>query len=285
MKKSMSGVVALLAGAFAVHCQGVVSFCNYLVLSPYIYISLGSTLLGGSSTVTTGGPEMDVGNGNDWTVALYGNAGGNNAASNLVQLETEGGQPVMANLETGNLDDADPGSWVYGADTDAIVPGTSAAGGSLVTVQIRAWYSRGGQYTTYEAAFSANLPVGVSALANMVDEGQGAEGAPQPAPGLPSGTGPGELGNIILSYPPVVSQSGPVLTVTVNADPSGALEPNSIILTWPTTNGGFTLQSTTNLGSPMVWTNVSIAPVVVNGQNKLTNIISGGQQFFRLANP
>jgi hypothetical protein len=73
--------------------------------------------------------------------------------------------------------------------------------------------------------------------------------------------------------------------VTVNADPSGALEPNSIILTWPTTNGGFTLQSTTNLGSPMVWTNVSIAPVVVNGQNKLTNIISGGQQFFRLANP
>ncbi len=284
MKKSMTGVVALLAGAFAVHCQGIVSFCNYLVLSPYIYVSLGSTLLGGSSTVTTGVPEVDVGNGDDWTVALYGNAGGNDVASNLVQLETEGGQPVMTNLETGNLDDADPGTWVYGYDTDAVVPGTSAAGGSLVTVQIRAWYNRGGQYTTYEAALSANLPVGVSALANMVDAGQVLEGAPQPAPSLPSGTGPGELGNIILSFP-TVSRSGPVLTVTVNADPLGAQEPSSIILTWPGTNGGFTLQSATNLGSPMVWANVSNAPVVVNGQNTVTNIITSGQQFFRLSNP
>ncbi len=74
--------------------------------------------------------------------------------------------------------------------------------------------------------------------------------------------------------------------MTVNADQLRALEPNSIILTWPaTTNGGFALQSATNLGSPMAWANVSNAPVVVNGQNTVTNIISSGQQFFRLANP
>jgi hypothetical protein len=225
---------------------------------------------------------MDVGNGNDWTVALYGNTGWYDAASNLVQLETGSGQPVMTNLETGNFDDV-PGTWY--STTIAVLPGNGPANGYLATVQIRGWYNRGGQYTTYEAALSGNVPVGVSAVANMYDEGEGPSGPPQDAPGLPSGTGPGELGNIILSYPPVVFQSVPVLTVTVNADRSGAAEPNSIILTWPATNGGFTLQSTTSLGLPMVWTNVSIAPVVVNGQNTVTNLISGGQQVFRLTNP
>ena len=281
----MTGVVALLAGAFAVHCQGIVAFANYGALSSYIYVSLGSTMLGGSNTVTTGVPEMDVGNGNDWTVALYGTSGWNDAASNLVQLDTEGGQPVTATLETGNLADADLGTWNCSLNTVGEVPGNGPTTGWMATVQIRAWYNRGGQYTNYEAALSANVPVGVSALANMYDEGEGPSGPPQDAPGLPSGSGPGELGNIILSYPPVVSQSVPVLTVRVNADGSGAMDPNSIILTWPATNGGFTLQSTTNLGSPMVWTNVSNAPVVVNGQNRVTNIISGGQQVFRLANP
>ena len=64
--------------------------------------------------------------------------------------------------------------------------------------------------------------------------------------------------------------------------PSGT----NLILTWPTNFAGFnytgyTLQSTTNLVSP-VWTTNSPAPVVVNGQNTMTNPISGNQQFFRL---
>lgn len=56
-----------------------------------------------------------------------------------------------------------------------------------------------------------------------------------------------------------------------------------VILTWPTNATGFTLQSTTNLVSQAVWTAVSPAPVVVNGQNFVTNPISGAQQFFRLS--
>ena len=40
MKKSLTGVVVLLAGAFLAHSQGTVSFANYLVLSSYIYVSL-----------------------------------------------------------------------------------------------------------------------------------------------------------------------------------------------------------------------------------------------------
>ncbi len=53
-------------------------------------------------------------------------------------------------------------------------------------------------------------------------------------------------------------------------------------LTWPTNAIGFSLQSTTDLASP-VWTTNSLVPVVVNGQNTVTNLISGTQQFFRLS--
>jgi uncharacterized repeat protein (TIGR03803 family) len=60
----------------------------------------------------------------------------------------------------------------------------------------------------------------------------------------------------------------------------------NLILTWPTNYAGFdytgyTLESTTNLVSP-VWATNSPAPVVVNGQNVETNTISGTQQFYRL---
>jgi len=77
-----------------------------------------------------------------------------------------------------------------------------------------------------------------------------------------------------LSFPP------PQLTII----PSGA----NVILTWPTNApgfdySGFTLQSTTNLVSPVVWSTNSPAPVVVNGQNTVTNPISGPQQFYRLS--
>jgi hypothetical protein len=71
----------------------------------------------------------------------------------------------------------------------------------------------------------------------------------------------------------------PQLSIT----PSG---PN-VILTWPTNNAGydytgFTLQSTTNLVSPLVWSTNSPAPVVIAGQNTVTNPITGAQQFYRL---
>jgi hypothetical protein len=61
--------------------------------------------------------------------------------------------------------------------------------------------------------------------------------------------------------------------------PSGA----NVILTWPTNAAGFILQSTTNLVSPAVWITNSPAPVVVNGQNAVTNPVSRTQKFYRLS--
>ena len=57
----------------------------------------------------------------------------------------------------------------------------------------------------------------------------------------------------------------------------------NVILTWPTNAIGFTLQSTTNLSSPSVWTSNSPAPFVIGWQNVVTNSLSGPQQFYRLS--
>jgi uncharacterized repeat protein (TIGR03803 family) len=61
----------------------------------------------------------------------------------------------------------------------------------------------------------------------------------------------------------------------------------NVVVTWPTNVAGFdytgfTLQSTTNLVSPAVWSINSPAPTVVNGQNTVTNPASDTQKFFRL---
>ncbi len=56
----------------------------------------------------------------------------------------------------------------------------------------------------------------------------------------------------------------------------------NVILTWLTNATGFTLQSATNLVSPSVWSTNLPAPVVVNGQNTVTNPISVTRQFYRL---
>ena len=61
--------------------------------------------------------------------------------------------------------------------------------------------------------------------------------------------------------------------------PSGA----NVILTWPTNATGFTLQSTTNLSSSADWITNTPAPVVVNGQNTVTNPLSSPQRYYRLS--
>ncbi len=61
------------------------------------------------------------------------------------------------------------------------------------------------------------------------------------------------------------------------------LSGNVVILTWPTNTTGFTLQSTTNIAPPAVWSTVSPAPVIINSNNTVTNTIIGGNVFYRLA--
>jgi uncharacterized repeat protein (TIGR03803 family) len=71
----------------------------------------------------------------------------------------------------------------------------------------------------------------------------------------------------------------PTISPQLTLASSGA----SMILAWPTNAIGFTLQSATNLVLPLAWVPVSPLPVVVNGQNVVTNSISGVQMYYRLS--
>jgi uncharacterized repeat protein (TIGR03803 family) len=80
--------------------------------------------------------------------------------------------------------------------------------------------------------------------------------------------------------------SGTVFSLSFTPQLTISPSVSNIVLSWPTNYAGFDytgykLQSTTNLSSPF-WTTNLPAPVVVNGQNTVTNPISGTQQFFRL---
>ncbi len=80
-----------------------------------------------------------------------------------------------------------------------------------------------------------------------------------------------------------MSGQGTVFSIRLPLPPPLTLNPSGpdVVLTWPTNATSFTLHSTTNLMSPL-WNTVSPAPVVVNGQNVVTNPISGTQRFYRL---
>jgi hypothetical protein len=67
-------------------------------------------------------------------------------------------------------------------------------------------------------------------------------------------------------------------TAVLNIQISGA----NVILNWPTNATGFTLEFATNLVSPALWQTNSMTPLIISGQNVITNPISGAQMFFRL---
>jgi uncharacterized repeat protein (TIGR03803 family) len=83
------------------------------------------------------------------------------------------------------------------------------------------------------------------------------------------------------------SADGTVFSISFPPQLSIIQSEATLILRWPTNFAGFdytgyTLQSTTNLVSP-VWSTDLPSPVVVNGQYAVTNPISGTHQFFRLS--
>ena len=83
-------------------------------------------------------------------------------------------------------------------------------------------------------------------------------------------TGPGDVAdNFFIN-------SMTVAGLTLNIQKAG----NNAVLSWLNIPG-FYLESATSL-APANWQSNSISPVVVNGENFVTNSITGHQQFFRL---
>jgi sulfatase modifying factor 1 len=87
--------------------------------------------------------------------------------------------------------------------------------------------------------------------------------------------------------PALIAALGLILTGRATAQISPNLtiiqSATNVVLTWPTNFTGFALQSTTTLGSPATWTTVVPLPVAVNGNNTVTNPISGAAQFYQLS--
>jgi len=73
---------------------------------------------------------------------------------------------------------------------------------------------------------------------------------------------------------PAPSFIGPHLTIIS----SGA----NVVLLWPSNTAPFSLFSTTDFASPVVWTPVLIPPVNVSGQNIVADPLLGTQKFYRL---
>ena len=84
----------------------------------------------------------------------------------------------------------------------------------------------------------------------------------------------GSAGNGTVFSLSVMPVSAPPLAIL----PSGS----NVVLTWPANWSGFTLEVASNLGAPVVWHSNLSAPVIFNGQNTVTNAISGSQRFYRL---
>jgi uncharacterized repeat protein (TIGR03803 family) len=82
------------------------------------------------------------------------------------------------------------------------------------------------------------------------------------------------------------SGNGTVFSLSFAPQLSVTSSRTNVGLTWPTNYVGFdftgyTLQSTTNLVTP-VWATSSLVPAVVNGQKMVTAPVEAAQQFFRL---
>jgi len=150
--------------------------------------------------------------------------------------------------------------------SDNILYGTAYHLGSLGSGTVFAINTNGTDFTTL---YTLNGPSdGAGLMAGLVLSGNILYGTA-------SGGGNYSLGTVFSLSLGSVTVSAPQLTILH----SGA----NLILTWPTNATGFTLQSTTNLAPPAVWTTNFPAPVVITGQNTVTNPITGSQKFYRLS--
>jgi hypothetical protein len=85
------------------------------------------------------------------------------------------------------------------------------------------------------------------------------------------------VSNVVVTIYPAVSGAAILPQLTI------ARSGTNVVLNWSADATGFTLQSNTNLSSTTAWTPVLPLPVVVSGQNTVTNPISGKQLFYRLS--
>jgi uncharacterized repeat protein (TIGR03803 family) len=202
---------------------------------------------------------------------LYGTAssGGSGGAGTVFAVNTDGtGYTNLHHFISGSDGAYPEAGMILSGNT---LYGTASQGGSSGNGTVFAVHTDGTGFTNLYSftATSANTNSdGARPYAGLILSGNTLYGTAS----VGGSSGYGTVFSLTLGS---ASTPPPLLTII----PSGA----NVILTWPTNAAGFTLQSTTNLVSPAVWSTVAPGPVVVNGQNAVTNPVSGPQQFYRLS--
>jgi uncharacterized repeat protein (TIGR03803 family) len=198
---------------------------------------------------------------------LYGTvaAGGSFGHGTVFAVDTNGASFRILHSFTGGSDGANPWSGLVLSGNTLF--GTSYGGGSSGHGTVFKVNTDGSGFTTlhsFDYASDGAGPIGGLFLTNNTLYG---------TTDLGGSSGAGTVFSLSLPVPPLL------LTII----PSGT----NAVLTWPTHLAGFdytgySLQSTADLGPPAAWVTNSPVPVVIAGQNTVTNSISGAQQFFRL---
>ena len=209
---------------------------------------------------------------------FYGTAyhGGSSNAGTVFALKTNGTGFTNLHNFTGSSDGANPtaglillGNTLYG---------TASGGGSSGNGTVFSVKTDGTGFTnlhsfapldpTYYTNSDGAVPLGPLAIQGNTLYGTTSQGG---SLSQGSSLGGGTLFSISFQPQLTIARSG-----------------TTVILSWPTNVAGFdytgyTLQSTTNPVSPAIWSTNSPAPVVIAGRNTVTNPITGGRQFYRLA--
>jgi uncharacterized repeat protein (TIGR03803 family) len=194
---------------------------------------------------------------------LYGttHSGGTNDGGTVFALTTSGTSFTNLHNFTGASDGDNPYAGLISSGSTLF--GTAGNGGNSFNGTLFAVTINGMGFTTLHT-FTTNHSDGVSPHASLILSGNTLYGTAQ-------GGGTNGDGTVFsLSLPT------PQLTIILSG--------TNDVLTWPTNAIEFTLQSTTNLVPPTVWTTVSPPPyAVIYTNNVVTYTVSGTNQFYRLS--
>ena len=199
-----------------------------------------------------------------WGNTLFGttSSGGTSSNGTVFSLSTNGTDFATLYSFSGGRDGTKPAAALNLAGNTLY--GTTMNGGTWGWGTVFALGTDGSGFTTLH---SFNAVDGAYPLAKMLLSGNTLYGTT-------SGNLFTNWGTVFSLWLGVAPPQPPQLTIT----PSG----QNVVLTWPA-NGSFFLQTATNLVSSPVWSKVLPGPVVINGQNTVTNLISTTVQFYRLS--
>jgi uncharacterized repeat protein (TIGR03803 family) len=210
------------------------------------------------------GPSAALAQGSDGN--FYGTTGGvgpdgNNGIGTMFKISTNGSLITLHTLNYLTTDGSAPNGLVQGSDGNfygTTFTGPTNGNGTVFKI------TTNGALTTLHYFINSSIDGGVP-QATLVE---GSDGAFY---GTTLGGGTNNDGSV---FRLAIVPEPPQLSII----PSGT----NVVLTWPAGATGFTLKSTLSFGAVTAWNPVSPLPVVRNGQNTVTNPITGTEQFYRL---